>query len=943
MAQLTDLTLFEAKTALTKKEITALELTNAYLEKVKAENPRWNAYNLVTEEYAIEQAKASDAKIQKKEAGIIEGIPIGVKDLYCTKGVRTTSCSHILDNFVPQYESTVTAKLFANGGIMLGKTNMDEFAMGSANTNSFYGNVVNPWSKDKDLVPGGSSGGSAAAVAAKIALGALGSDTGGSIRQPASFCGIVGIKPTYGRCSRFGMIAFASSLDQAGVFTRNVKDAAILLESISGHDHKDSTSVNVPVPNFAALCGTSIKGKRIGIPKEYRIEGMNPDVDRIWQEGINWLKAAGAEVVDISLPHTKYALPTYYIIAPAEASSNLARYDGVRYGLRVNSKSGSLSDMYEETRAEGFGREVKRRIMIGTYVLSAGYFDAYYIKAQKVRRLISNDFLTVFKDVDAILTPTAPSAAFAIGEKIADPVTMYLNDIFTVPASLAGLPGISVPAGYDKGGLPLGLQLIGKPFMETELLGIASDMEYSACKKMDDFRIETDTFGEIKVPADKYWGAQSQRSLTNFKIGEEKMPKPLINALATIKKCAALVNASLGLMPQDIAKAITTACDEIKDGNLDGNFPLAVWQTGSGTQTNMNLNEVISNRAIEILGGVKGSKQPVHPNDHVNMGQSSNDTFPTAMHIAAVTEINEILLPALSALHQALDSKAKEFSSVIKIGRTHLQDATPMTLGQEFSGYATQIEYAMERVRNTLPRLSMLAQGGTAVGTGLNCKPGFAEAIAKKISHETGFEFITAPNKFEALASNDAIVEASGALNVLAVSLMKIANDIRLLGSGPRSGIGELLLPENEPGSSIMPGKVNPTQCEAVTMVCAQVMGNHTTISIAGSNGHFELNVFKPVMIYNLLQSIRLLSDSMHSFVDNCINGIKPNHQRIKQLLEESLMLVTALNPHIGYDNAAKIAKHAHKNNLNLKQAALELGLVKAEEFDEWVRPEHMI
>lgn len=480
MTQLTDLTIFEAKTALAKKEITALELTSAYLDKVKTENPRWNAYNLVTEEYAIEQAKSSDIKIQKGEQGIIEGIPIGVKDLYCTKGVRTTSCSHILHNFIPQYESTVTAKLFANGGIMLGKTNMDEFAMGSANTYSFYGNVVNPWSKDKDLVPGGSSGGSASAVAAKIALGALGSDTGGSIRQPASFCGIVGIKPTYGRCSRFGMIAFASSLDQAGVFARNVKDAAILLESICGYDSKDSTSLNIPVPNFSALCGASIKGKKIGIPKEYKIEGINPDVDRIWQQGINWLQAAGAEVIEISLPYTKYALPTYYVIAPAEASSNLARYDGVRYGLRVTPKSGSLTDMYEETRAKGFGKEVKRRIMIGTYMLSAGYFDAYYIKAQKVRRLIYNDFLSAFKVVDAILTPTAPSAAFAIGEKIIDPVTLYLNDAFTVPASLAGLPGISIPAGYDRGGLPLGLQLIGKPLMEAELLGIASIVEKSA-------------------------------------------------------------------------------------------------------------------------------------------------------------------------------------------------------------------------------------------------------------------------------------------------------------------------------------------------------------------------------------------------------------------------------------------------------------------------------
>ena len=458
-----------------------------------------------------------------------------------------------------------------------------------------------------------------------------------------------------------------------------------------------------------------------------------------------------------------------------------------------------------------------------------------------------------------------------------------------------------------------------------------------------DIRLETDTFGEIAVPADKYWGAQTERSFGNFKIGEERMPKPLIKALAVIKKCAAIVNNEMQLLDKKIADAICTAADEVIAGKLKNNFPLVVWQTGSGTQTNMNINEVISNRAIETLGGNMGSKKPVHPNDHVNMGQSSNDTYPTAMHIAAVCEINEKLIPALNYIHQALDKKTKEFGNIIKIGRTHLQDATPMTLGQEFSGYTTQISYGIERVKATLPRLSLLAQGGTAVGTGLNASPGFAEKIADKISTETGYKFQTAPNKFEALASNDALVEASGALNVLAASLMKIANDIRLLGSGPRSGLGELMLPENEPGSSIMPGKVNPTQCEALTMVCTQVMGNHVTITVAGSNGHFELNVFKPVIIYNFLQSVRLLSDSMVSFVDHCISGITANEARIQKLMQESLMLVTALNPHIGYDNAAKIAKNAHKQGLTLKQSALELGLLSEEQFDMWVKPEQMI
>jgi fumarate hydratase class II len=456
-------------------------------------------------------------------------------------------------------------------------------------------------------------------------------------------------------------------------------------------------------------------------------------------------------------------------------------------------------------------------------------------------------------------------------------------------------------------------------------------------------RIETDTFGEIKVLDSVYWGAQTQRSLQNFKIGEEKMPKSLVKALAILKKSAAIVNKKMKLLDPKIADAICKAADEVIAGELSDNFPLVVWQTGSGTQTNMNMNEVISNRAIEILGGIKGSKKPVHPNDHVNMGQSSNDTFPTAMHIAAMMDVHHDLLPSLKHLISALEVKKKEFNKIIKIGRTHLQDATPITLGQEFSGYITQLKYGVERVSSTLKRLSYLAQGGTAVGTGLNSKKGFDTEIAKVVSRETKIDFKTAPNKFEALAANDAIVEVSGALNVLAVSLMKIANDIRFLASGPRSGLGELSLPENEPGSSIMPGKVNPTQCEALTMVCAQVMGNHTTITVAGSNGHFELNVFKPVMIYNLLQSIKLLANAMVSFTDNCVVGIVANKSRIKQLMEESLMLVTALNPHIGYDNAAKIAKNAHKKNLTLKQSALELKLLTADQFEKWIKPEKMI
>jgi len=456
-------------------------------------------------------------------------------------------------------------------------------------------------------------------------------------------------------------------------------------------------------------------------------------------------------------------------------------------------------------------------------------------------------------------------------------------------------------------------------------------------------RVETDSFGPIEVPDNHYWGAQTQRSLQNFKIGGEKMPVPLIGALGLLKKAAAIVNVKLGVLDAELGKAICAAADEVIDGSLNDDFPLVVWQTGSGTQTNMNANEVISNRAIEIMGGVKGSKKPVHPNDHVNMGQSSNDTFPTAMHIAAVTEICHSLIPAMEHLKNALIAKQEAFKDIIKIGRTHLQDATPLTLGQEFSGYVTQVAYGIERIKSTLPRLYMLAQGGTAVGTGLNAKKGFAEAFAAEVASLTKLPFITAPNKFEALAAHDACVEASGMLNVVAVSLMKIANDIRLLGSGPRCGLGELQLPENEPGSSIMPGKVNPTQCEAITMVCTQVMGNHMTVTIAGSNGHFELNVFKPVIIYNLLQSIKLLADSAISFTDNCVVGIEANIDQINKLRDESLMLVTALNPHIGYDNAAKIAKKAHKEGTSLKAAAIELGLLTSAQFDEWVRPQDMI
>jgi fumarate hydratase class II len=461
--------------------------------------------------------------------------------------------------------------------------------------------------------------------------------------------------------------------------------------------------------------------------------------------------------------------------------------------------------------------------------------------------------------------------------------------------------------------------------------------------KDKDTRIESDSMGEIAVPADRYWGAQTQRSLQNFKIGGERMPIPLVRALGLVKQAAAETNMQLGILDRKLGEAIVKAAAEVVAGKLDDHFPLVVWQTGSGTQSNMNANEVIAGRANEILTGTRGGKSPVHPNDHVNMSQSSNDCFPTAMHIAAAEQAVRATIPALKHLHEALAAKAAAFDDIIKIGRTHLQDATPITLGQEFSGYAAQVELGIARIEAALPRVYPLAQGGTAVGTGLNTKAGFAEAFAAQVARLTGLPFITAANKFEALASHDAIVELSGAYNVLAASLFKIANDIRLLGSGPRSGLGELLLPENEPGSSIMPGKVNPTQAEAMTMVATQVMGNHVTVTVAGSQGHFELNVFKPVMIYNLLQSGRLIADAAVSFTDNCIAGIAPNRARIKQLLDQSLMLVTALNPHIGYDKAAKVAKKAHAEGTSLKEAAVALGFLTAEEFDRHVRPEHMI
>lgn len=456
------------------------------------------------------------------------------------------------------------------------------------------------------------------------------------------------------------------------------------------------------------------------------------------------------------------------------------------------------------------------------------------------------------------------------------------------------------------------------------------------------FRVEKDTMGEVKVPSDKFWGAQTQRSIENFKIGGDRFPREMIRALGILKKCAALTNAELGLLDSKKSEWIVKAANEVIEGKLDEHFPLVVWQTGSGTQSNMNSNEVIANRAMNMMGITLPSKE-IHPNDDVNKGQSSNDTFPTAMHIAVGLRVHERLLPALEKLHAALDKKAKEFSLIVKIGRTHLMDATPLTLGQEFSGYATQIKHGITRVKNTLPHLYELALGGTAVGTGLNTHPEFAIKAASRIAQETKLSFVSAENKFESLAAHDALVEVSGALKSLAVSLMKIANDIRLLGSGPRCGIGELLLPENEPGSSIMPGKVNPTQSEAMTMVCAQVIGNDVAVSVGGMSGHFELNVFKPVIVFNVLNSIRLISDACDSFVDHCVSGIEANKPQIKKHLDNSLMLVTALNPHIGYDNAAKIAKTAHKNGTTLKEEAVNLGLLTAEKFDEVVRPETMI
>jgi fumarate hydratase class II len=455
-------------------------------------------------------------------------------------------------------------------------------------------------------------------------------------------------------------------------------------------------------------------------------------------------------------------------------------------------------------------------------------------------------------------------------------------------------------------------------------------------------RTETDSMGKIEVPTNCYYGAQTARSLIHFDIGAETMPRELIRGMGILKKASAMVNAELGLMPVSIKDLIAKAADEVIDGKLDEHFPLRIWQTGSGTQSNMNSNEVIANRGIELVGGVIGSKDPVHPNDHVNMGQSSNDTFPTAMHIAAVERIRDALIPSLTTLSDSFRKKTTEFKDIIKIGRTHLMDATPLTLGQEFSGYTTQLEYALDRVNGCMPRMYQIALGGTAVGTGLNSHRDFPVKVAKQISDITGCPFVTAPNKFEALAAHDAIVETSGVLKTIACSLMKIANDIRWLGSGPRCGIGEISLPANEPGSSIMPGKVNPTQSEALTMVAAQVIGNDTTINVGGSSGHFELNVFKPVMIYNLLQSIRLLADSCRSFNDHCVVGIEPNKTQIEKHLNGSLMLVTALNPHIGYDNAAKVAKKAYKENTTLKESAMALGLLTAEEFDEKVRPEKM-
>ncbi|MTJ84311.1 MAG: Asp-tRNA(Asn)/Glu-tRNA(Gln) amidotransferase subunit GatA [Telmatospirillum sp.] len=481
MTELTKLSMAEARAGLRAKHFTAVALATAHLDRIAAHRDL-NAFVTETPDLAIERAKAADARLAAGQAGAMEGLPIAVKDLFCTEGVRSTASSRILENFVPPYESTVSGKLKAAGAVMLGKTSLDEFAMGSSNMTSAFGPVINPWKRASDpsvqLVPGGSSGGSAAAVAARLALGATGTDTGGSIRQPASFCGLVGVKPTYGRCSRWGIVAFASSLDQAGPMTRTVRDAAIMLGSMVGYDPKDSTSANVPVPDFEAALTGDIRGLKIGIPQEYRPDGLSAEISKLWEDGIAMLRDAGATPVEISLPHTKYALATYYIVAPAECSSNLARYDGVRYGKRVEGKT--LDEMYARSRAAGFGTEVRRRILIGTYVLSAGYYDAYYIKAQKVRRLIADDFAKAFETVDAILTPTAPSAAFGLGETDDNPITMWLNDIFTIPTSMAGLPGLSVPTGLSSEGLPLGLQLIGRPFDEETILKVAHVMERAA-------------------------------------------------------------------------------------------------------------------------------------------------------------------------------------------------------------------------------------------------------------------------------------------------------------------------------------------------------------------------------------------------------------------------------------------------------------------------------
>jgi aspartyl-tRNA(Asn)/glutamyl-tRNA(Gln) amidotransferase subunit A len=479
---LTDLTLAGARDALRAGDISSVALTEAHLAAIAALNPRMNAYLTVTADRAMQQAEEADAALSAGKPGPLTGIPLAIKDLFCTEGVRTTAGSKILDPFVPPYESTVSANLLRDGAVFLGKANMDEFAMGSSNMTSAFGPVENPWKRRQDnkavLVPGGSSGGSAAAVAARLAMGATGTDTGGSIRQPASFCGIAGMKPSYGRCSRWGVVAFASSLDHPGPFGRTVADCAILLRSMAGHDPKDSTSAPVPVPDYEAACRRGVKGLRIGVPREYRLDGMPEDIEVLWRQGLDWLRDAGAEVIDVSLPHTKYGLAAYYIVAPAEASSNLARYDGVRFGLRED--GADLRDLYERTRAAGFGPEVRRRILIGTYVLSAGYYDAYYLRAQKVRALILKDFTDAFGQVDALVTPTAPSAAFAQGENMDDPIKMYLNDVFTVPANMAGVPGMSVPAGLDANGLPLGLQVIGKPFDEETVFAVAAAIEHAA-------------------------------------------------------------------------------------------------------------------------------------------------------------------------------------------------------------------------------------------------------------------------------------------------------------------------------------------------------------------------------------------------------------------------------------------------------------------------------